>query len=127
MNIHGIGIFADIVFTLKDYAYDSIPSQQIFFDLTTGVNEIQSVSNFSIFPNPFSHSTSIKFNLLKSEKVSIKIFDLNGRLIKTLADNTFEEGEHQVELNADEVNPGIYFLQIQTGQFSKTEKLIVTK
>lgn len=84
-------------------------------------------NNFSLFayPNPFSNSTTISFSLAQSEKVSLKIFDLNRRLIKTLADNVFEEGEHSIEWNAEKVNAGIYFLQVQSAEFSKTEKLIV--
>ena len=51
---------------------------------------------------------------------------MNGRLIKTLADNIFEEGEHLIKWNVEEVNAGIYFLQVQSEEFSKMEKLIVT-
>ena len=86
-------------------------------------------NNFSLnsFPNPFSNSTTISFSILQSQNVSLKIFDVNGRLIKTLANNTFEEGVHQIEFNAEKLNAGIYILSIQTSEFTKTEKLIVTK
>ncbi|MFI5219409.1 MAG: T9SS type A sorting domain-containing protein [Bacteroidia bacterium] len=81
----------------------------------------------TVFPNPFSSSTTVSFTLYESQNVSLMIFDLNGRLIKTLAHKTFEEGEHQIEFNAEKINAGIYFLKMQTGEFLKTEKLIVTK
>jgi hypothetical protein len=128
MNIESSGLGGvNIAFTIKDYAYESTPNQPIFFDpnTTTGVNEFQSVSNFSIFPNPFYNSTTIKFNLQQTEKVSLKIFDLNGRLIQTLADNIIEEGEHQMEINAEKMNAGIYFIQMQTAELSETEKLVI--
>jgi hypothetical protein len=83
--------------------------------------------NVSIFPNPLSSSTTISFSLEQSEKVTLKIFDLNGRLIETLTDNVFEEGEHSIEWNVEKINAGIYFLKMQSRDFFKTEKLIVTK
>jgi hypothetical protein len=128
MNISRIGFNGvNIIFTIKDFAYESTPNQPIFFDpnTTTGINEFPSVNNFSIFPNPFSHTTSVKFNLFRTEKVSLKIFDLNGRLIQTLADNIVEEGEHQMEINAEKMNAGIYFIQMQTAELSETEKLVI--
>jgi hypothetical protein len=119
--------WGNFLFTIKDFAYESTPNQPIFFDpnTTTGINEFPSVSNFSVFPNPFSHTTSVKFNLFQTEKVSLKIFDLNGRLIQTLADNVIEEGEHQMEINDDKMNAGMYFVQMQTAELSKTEKLVI--
>lgn len=85
-----------------------------------------SESGLKISPNPATNSTTISFSFSQSKNVSIKIFDVNGRLIKTLADNVFEEGEHSVEWNAEDVKTGIYFLQIQTNDFMKTEKVIVS-
>ncbi|MEO8148715.1 MAG: T9SS type A sorting domain-containing protein [Bacteroidia bacterium] len=82
--------------------------------------------NVSVFPNPLSSSTTISFSPGQSGKVLLKIFDLNGRLIETLTDNVFGEGEHSIEWNAEKINAGIYFLQVQSTEFSKTEKLIVT-
>jgi flagellar hook assembly protein FlgD len=55
------------------------------------------------------------------------IFDLNGRLVKTVADKFFESGEHQIQWNAEDVNDGIYFLKIESDEISKLEKLILTK
>jgi hypothetical protein len=127
MNIIGGGNMGGIGFTIRDYAYNSVPNQRIFFDpnIYTGVIEIQPGSNISIVPNPFSHSTTVRFQLLKKEKASLKIFDLNGKLITTLVDNIIEMGGHQMEINADKMNAGIYILQLQTSNLLKTEKLVV--
>ena len=81
----------------------------------------------SIVPNPVSNSATITFTLSQSEKISLKIFDLNGRLVSTLADKKFEAGENEITWNAAEVNAGIYFLQFQSAENLQTEKLIVTK
>jgi hypothetical protein len=79
-----------------------------------------------VTPNPVSYSTVISFSTEQSQKVSLKIFDTNGRLITTLANSSFEEGNHEIVWNAD-VNAGIYFLQFQTEENSEMTKLVVTK
>lgn len=89
-------------------------------------SENNSVS-FSTFPNPFSNSTTISFFLEQSQNVSLKVFDVNGRLITTLADKIFKEGENKIEWNAEKVNAGIYFLKLETCLYSENKKLIVTK
>jgi Secretion system C-terminal sorting domain/Beta-propeller repeat len=98
---------------------------------TTIITETNDVENFStgifLFPNPFSNSTTISFFLSRSQKVSLRIFDLNGRLVTTLADKIFDAGENELVWNASEMNTGIYFLQLQSTENLKMEKLIVTK
>jgi len=82
---------------------------------------------FSIYPNPVSNSSTISFSLSQPENVSLKIIDLNGRLVSILADKTFKEGDHEIVWNAGETDAGIYFLNLQSNEFSQTVKLIVTK
>ncbi|HYV93797.1 MAG TPA: T9SS type A sorting domain-containing protein [Chitinophagales bacterium] len=79
----------------------------------------------TIYPNPISNSTTISFSLSHSQNVSLKIFDVNGRLVSTLTDATFEEGDNEIIWNASDA--GVYFLQMQTAENLETEKLIVTK
>ena len=84
-------------------------------------------SFIDVYPNPVSNESTISFSLNQSQNVSLKIFDVNGKFVSSLADRNFEEGEHQIEFNAEKINAGIYFLKMQAGEFLKTEKLIVTK
>ena len=92
-------------------------------------NEPASGESFTldVSPNPVSGSSVIYFFLEKTENVSLKIFDINGRLVSTLADNMFEEGENEITWNAAELNAGIYFLRMETASYSENRKLIVTK
>jgi hypothetical protein len=80
-----------------------------------------------ISPNPFSNSTTILFTLSQPQNVSILIYDINGRLIKTLANALFEAGAHQLLWNAKdskqgEVASGIYFLKMQAANHSETRE-----
>lgn len=83
--------------------------------------------HFTIAPNPVSNSTTISFNLQSSQKVSITIYDMNGRLIKTLADQQMQQGLHQLTWNArsENVITGTYLLKLQTGNNVQTKKISV--
>ncbi len=84
-------------------------------------------TSLTVFPNPFSNSSTIVFSLSQSQKVSIKIFDIKGRLLKTLANKEMKEGYHQIIWNAENVKPGEYFLRMESTGFSEVKKLIILK
>jgi len=91
------------------------------------------------YPNPFNPSTSIKFSIpsvdmqnLASQRVTLKIYDLLGREIKTLADREMSPGNYTVTWNADDnygkkVSTGIYLYSINAGKFAQTRKMILMK
>jgi len=81
----------------------------------------------SIYPNPASNETTILFSLEQAGKASLKVFDMNGRLVKLIAEGEMEGGAHEIEWNAGEMEAGVYVVQFQSAEFSKTEKLVVTK
>ena len=87
--------------------------------------------NFSLnsFPNPFSSSTTISFSLSQPEKVSVKIFDMAGRLVKILANTEMQAGRHQLEWNTanENINAGIYFLKIETKEYAETKNVVIVK
>ena len=98
------------------------------YNSPTGIYEASANNtSLSVYPNPFSNSTIISFSLLQSQNISLRVFDMNGRLISILADKIFDAGENEILWNADEVNAGIYFLQLQSSENVQTKKLILTK
>ena len=62
----------------------------------------------TIINNPGSQSATISFSLELAEKLSVKIFDMTGRLVKTLADKIFDKGEHKLQWDAAGENADIY-------------------
>lgn len=100
--------------------------------IATTLTQLDYKNDWVIFPNPLSDVTTIVFTFSKSEKASLEIFDLQGRLIRTLADEVMSEGAHTLTWDArdekeNEVSDGIYFLQMQTANESKTIPLSVIK
>ena len=81
-----------------------------------------------IYPNPFNPITNIGFSLIKSEEISISIYDLKGYLIQTLINNELmNSGNHNIIWNASLVPSGIYFINISNGVENKTQKIILQK
>ena len=74
-----------------------------------------------------SQPTRIVFVIRRQEKISAKIYDMSGRLVRTLADEIFQKGEHELIWNTAEVNEGIYFINIGTTDATKNNKVAVLK
>ena len=92
----------------------------------------ENVTKFNNFPNLFSQSTTINFSIAKAGKVSLQIFDISGRLIKILANEQMQQGNHEIKWNVNDerentVSAGIYFLKMQVGDYTETRKLVVGK
>jgi len=83
-------------------------------------------------PNPFRGATRASFDLPQSERVTLKVFDLGGRMVRVLADEIYPAGRHEVSWNATDNggNPaaaGIYFLNITAGSFSATKRMYLQR
>jgi hypothetical protein len=79
------------------------------------------------YPNPFNATTTINYSLASEKQVEIKVFDVNGRELKTLINQKLPAGKYAIELDAAELNSGVYFYQIQAGSFSQSRKMILLK
>jgi hypothetical protein len=84
------------------------------------------------YPNPFNPVTNIRFELLKSEQVILQIFDIEGRLIKTLIDNRLFAGTHELSWNGldDQSRPvasGVYYYNIKAGTYQSARRMVLMR
>ncbi len=79
------------------------------------------------YPNPFNSTTNIKFQIPKSGKVKLKIFDLTGKEIKLLINENLSSGVYEISYDAGELPSGIYFYKLECDDFTQTKKMIVVK
>ncbi len=84
------------------------------------------------YPNPFNSQTLISFQLPGKETVELKIFDLNGREIRTLINKEMEGGTYRIrwdglDRNGNLIPSGIYFYRLKTKSFISTKKAIMLK
>ena len=82
---------------------------------------------YQSYPNPFNPSTTIKYSIPNSDKVSIKVFDILGREVATLVNDYKTAGTHSVEFNASRFASGVYFYQINTGSYVETKKMVLLR
>jgi hypothetical protein len=79
------------------------------------------------YPNPFNPSTVIKYSIPTNSYVQIKLYDVIGREVSTLAKGQMNAGTYSITFNAESLPSGIYFYRIQAGNFVQTKKMILLK
>jgi hypothetical protein len=81
-----------------------------------------------ISPNPFAYSTTITYHLSASARVSLRIHDVSGRVVRTLVNGQKEAGSHSVTWNATGLSKGLYFARLTFGEnLGDTRKLVLTR
>lgn len=100
-----------------------------FGDFTTSVTDIasdaQDVTLFQNHPNPATNQTTIAFSLDQSSVVALNIYDVNGRLIKTLTNTQHAAGEHSFSLETATLPSGVYYISLQTETIQLSRKMVV--
>jgi uncharacterized protein (TIGR02145 family) len=81
------------------------------------------------YPNPFNPTTQIRFALPESQQVTIRVYDVNGRMIAELVSNqTYSAGNHQVSFDGTGLSTGIYIYNLTTNSgFTMSRKLVLVK
>jgi hypothetical protein len=81
-----------------------------------------------VTPNPFSRGAVISFDVPRTSRVVIDLFDVRGRVVENLANSVAEPGRYALTFGeAGSLPPGVYFLNMQAEGFSETQKVVVVK
>jgi len=107
-----------------------------FFNRPVGVSdeahsEETSFQLFQNYPNPFNPTTRISYSIPGKVEthhgVSLRIYDALGRQVVTLVKEEKEAGYHSVDFNAREIPSGVYFYQLNAGNFVGTKKMLLLR
>ncbi|MCF8262696.1 MAG: T9SS type A sorting domain-containing protein, partial [Melioribacteraceae bacterium] len=79
------------------------------------------------YPNPFNPTTTIQFALNKTGFVEVKIYNIIGQLVTTLANREFDAGIHKLQFDAGRLSSGIYIYNVQFDNKSETRKMLLLK
>ncbi|MCD8479590.1 MAG: T9SS type A sorting domain-containing protein [Candidatus Cloacimonetes bacterium] len=80
------------------------------------------------YPNPFKPNTNISYSVAKSAHVTLKIYDVKGRLVETLVDAQQAANSYAKVWNADNAAPGVYFYRLTVnGQAVDTKRMVLLK
>ena len=92
---------------------------------TVSLEENSPVMNVGVFPNPANSFLTVNFELIDaSVSTQIRIMDMNGRLVKTIANNFMNSGVNQITTDISDLTQGVYFLQIIAGNKSMTKRVV---
>ncbi len=79
------------------------------------------------YPNPFNPVTTINYQIPVEGIVTLKIYDVLGREVKTLIDEEKSAGNYSIEFNASDLASGVYIYRLNSGNFKSTKKLLLMK
>jgi hypothetical protein len=80
------------------------------------------------YPNPFNPSTQISFTLPQAQQVTLKVYDMLGREVATLANReTFSAGMSTLNFNANNLSSGLYIYRLTAGDVAVTRKMTLIK
>ncbi len=82
---------------------------------------------FQNYPNPVTDKTRIKFRINKRTHVSLKVYDMNGKLLQTIIDNEMNANEYAPGVDMTNYPQGTYIYKLSAGEYSKTMKMVVRK
>jgi len=96
--------------------------------------EIRAFELFQNYPNPFNPTTEIRYQTSEVSRVRLTVYDLLGRVVAKLVDETLPAGPHRVTWNAGQFPSGVYFVRLEavstageTRSFVSTNKLLLLK
>ncbi|MEJ2103517.1 MAG: aryl-sulfate sulfotransferase [Ignavibacteriaceae bacterium] len=115
--------------------YTELIAQTIYLKATTDsvftyVNNQNIVKEFELsqnFPNPFNPTTTIRYSIPESGIVTLKIYNLLGEELTTLVNDYKNAGSYQVRFDAKNLSSGIYYYQIESGNFIQVRKMVLVR
>lgn len=89
---------------------------------------IGSAEKFSLeqnYPNPFRSETVIRFTLPGKTNVKLSLYDIQGRLVRTLVNGSRDKGTHAVTVNSTTLTSGLYYYKLESENFSAVKKMTI--
>lgn len=111
-----------------------IPSPGVSNNLTTSISDEISIQKplksqiNSVYPNPFNPTTTIEYSVKSASLFSLDVFDVMGRKVQTLVPNrSHQVGTFSVQLNANSLSSGLYFIRLQSIDGIDVKKIMLIK
>jgi len=135
-RLESIKIMREKAMLLRSLPYDTLaygttPYKIDYVDTTNLPDIIESeivpdqLSLSQNFPNPFNPETIIIFGLPQRDQITLKVFDILGREVRTLLDEVKDEGTYRIRFNSFGLASGIYIYRISTNNSSVSKKMII--
>jgi hypothetical protein len=101
-------------------------------DIVSDVSDLQGVipSEYKLqqnYPNPFNPVTNIIFSIPQSGLTELKVFDILGREVTTLVNETVSAGEHSIQFSAGNLASGVYYYRLKVNDFISANKMVLLR
>ena len=85
-------------------------------------------SMFEVFPNPSKGNAAVSFSLNHASDVSLNLYDITGRLVRSIYSGTQQSGTHTIDVSIDNtLMSGIYFIRLETETYQATKKWVLMR
>lgn len=135
-SIDGASIIPELVSGTNLYAFNGTYSNNLLRHSLLGITSVKESSvsrppeGFVLqqnYPNPFNPITDIEFYIPHESRISLKVYDVLGRVVSVLASGRIGPGEHAVKFDGGPLASGVYFCRLDGRSFSKTIKMLLLK
>jgi hypothetical protein len=109
----------DMALTTLDFRNESVSAGRISIPLQYRLEQN--------YPNPFNPVTNLEFSISKTGFVSLKIYDILGKEIRTLVSEIKQPGIYKIEFDGSSLASGIYFYRMESADFIDTKRMILIK
>ncbi len=97
-----------------------------------GINNISSnvLEDFKLYqnyPNPFNPTTKIRFDIAREGDVKIIVYDIQGRELQTLVNESLQPGAYEASFEGSGLNSGVYFYKLMADGFTETKRMLLVK
>lgn len=129
----GSGNFKLIVTAYDENGLETVPSEPFFIEIqvpTSVIEEPGVPAKFALYnnyPNPFNPTTNISYDIPKSTDVEISIYDITGRLVRTVVNGVKNAGTHTFTFDASNLSSGVYLYRLKTNSNTLIKRMILVK
>ena len=116
------GLTDDVSDPYRNHKFQCI---QDLLDPTNSINDMSGgIENLNVYPNPTDGRSIISFKLNTVDQVSISVYDALGNCVQTILNKTIDPGSYEHTWYAQKYASGIYFIRIESSQYSVTKKVL---
>ena len=135
LNLTIPGYIGDIYFNNDSIGWAAGSNGMVLYTTNGGLSFInptstETPSKYSLsqnYPNPFNPTTNIKFSIVNTGEVKLVVYDIQGREVQTLVNESLKPGTYEAAFDGQALNSGVYFYKLVTGNFTETKKMLLIK
>lgn len=121
------GYGAQVYFNNGTYTSQASRNIDVTGNLNTGVKENAFVNNVNIYPNPVTETATLDFNLAEANTVNVKVMNAIGQTVSLVKLGKLGSGSHTFTIDATSLSSGLYFVELEVGNSTLTNKISVSK